>query len=351
VVFLFPGGGAGLGVSLVALFLLSSFLTGRYIAYARKKQILDIPNERSSHSMPTPRGGGVVFVSLLLLLFALFVLILPQERPLWLSLLFGGASVALIGWIDDKGGVSPKVRLAVHAVAVAWTLFQMGGLPSLSLGCVSLPMGKLGSCLALIGGIWAINLYNFMDGIDGLAAGQAIIASLTAVLLLKGANPTIALALLVTAAAVLGFLFWNRPPARVFMGDVGSGFLGFVFFSFLLRTERGGEMPALLWLVLLSVFIIDATLTLLKRLWEGKNLSQAHRDHLYQQFVIAGHGHAAVAVRALLISFCVAFMVYFFPGDVMALFTIVYGFLGTAWLLIYRRFSCVALTESGEKLS
>ncbi|WP_448807365.1 MraY family glycosyltransferase [Aminobacterium colombiense] len=331
-VFSFPRGGAGLGVSLVALFLLSSFLTGRYIAYARKKQILDIPNERSSHSIPTPRGGGVVFVSLLLLLFTLFVFILPQERPLWLSLLFGGAAVALIGWIDDKGGVSPKVRLAVHAVAVAWTLFQMGGLPSLSLGCVSLPLGKLGSCLALIGGIWAINLYNFMDGIDGLAAGQAIIASLSAVFLLKGANSTIALALLVTAAAVLGFLFWNRPPARVFMGDAGSGFLGFVFFSFLLRTERGGEMPALLWLVILSVFIIDATLTLLLRFWEGKKLSQPHRDHLYQKFIITGCSHGSVTIGALSLSLCVSLFAYTLIKQIFLLFLVVYSFLVIAWL-------------------
>jgi len=320
-----------------AFALLSWYGTGRYIAYAKRNAILDIPNERSSHAVPVPRGGGVVFVILLLVLFAVLLFVLPEERALWLSLLIGGAAVALVGWIDDKRGLPPKIRLLTHAAAVAWTLFQLGGLPRLSLGFALLPLGLFGSFLALVGGVWAINLYNFMDGIDGLAAGQAVLGALAAAFLLKGSSPSLVLALLMLSASVLGFLLWNRPPAKVFMGDAGSGFLGFAFFTLLLRTERGGELPALLWCVLFAPFIIDATLTLLKRMRARKRLSEAHREHLYQQFIIAGHSHTRVTGGVLLLSLCGIFVACGWPEYPLAVFAAVYGILGAGWRWGYRR--------------
>ena len=149
----------------------------------------------------------------------------------------------------------------------------------------------------------------------------------------------LALALLPLAAALLGFLLWNRPPARVFMGDAGSGFLGFALFALLLRTERGGELPALLWLVLFAPFVLDATLTLLKRLRERKRLSQAHREHLYQRFIIAGHSHARVTASMLLLGLGAALAALVWRAHPLALFAAVYGLLGVGWAAVYRRVS------------
>lgn len=291
------------GLALIALSALSWLGTGRYISYAEKAQIIDKPNERSCHIVPTPRGGGLVFVVLFLAVIAVFFFRFPQERRLWFSLLGGGSAVALIGWIDDRRGLSAKVRLLVHLGAVLFALICLGGLPNLSLGKWNLHLGLWGYPLALLGGVWSINLYNFMDGIDGIAASECIFVALAGglFLLFAGSIP-LALAVFTLAACALGFIPWNWQPAKVFMGDVASGFLGFVFAVFAIASEGKGTVPLVVWAMLLSVFVADATFTILRRIRNGERLSDAHRTHAFQVAVQKGCSHKKVVLAMLCIN-------------------------------------------------
>jgi Fuc2NAc and GlcNAc transferase len=160
---------------------------------------------------------------------------------------------------------------------------------------MTIPLGPAGALLSVLGIVWAINLYNFMDGIDGIAAAEAIVASLAgAGLLLWQGQGDLASISLIVAGASAGFLVWNWEPARIFMGDVGSGFLGFVFGTLALASERRGAMPALVWILLLGLFFGDATVTLLRRMLRGERWFEAHSNHAYQRLVRAGLRHRTV---------------------------------------------------------
>jgi Fuc2NAc and GlcNAc transferase len=154
----------------------------------------------------------------------------------------------------------------------------------------------------MLGIVWLTNLYNFMDGIDGIAAVEAITVGLAGALLLAGREPSLALVALVVAGAAGGFLVWNWPPAKLFMGDVGSGFLGYIFGGLALASENVGALPALLWLVLLGPFFVDTTLTLLRRIARGERWWAAHRTHAYQRAVQAGWSHRRVTTLVAALS-------------------------------------------------
>ncbi|MDQ3460712.1 MAG: glycosyltransferase family 4 protein [Deinococcota bacterium] len=290
---------------------LGYWLTGRIWCYARDAGILDIPNGRSSHIKATPRGGGLSFGLIFLGSCTVFFWLLPESRALWVALLGGGALIVAIGWLDDRYDVVYRLRLAVHALAAAWVVFWLGGLGQVELGVATLPLGVLGSLLAWLGVIWLINLYNFMDGIDGLAAGQAVVVSLAAgSLLLAAGYWPLALACWTLTAATAGFLYWNWPPAKIFMGDVGSGLLGFVFAALALYTEGRGMMPLLLWILLLAPFIVDATATLLYRIAKRENWLEAHCSHAYQRAVQRGYSHLQVTSCVLLIDGVLVLLAY-----------------------------------------
>ena len=286
---------------LSAAFFVSLFGTRWYFSKSSGKLILDIPNERSSHSVPTPRGGGVVFSAVFLASILVFYIAVPENGELWRALLGSGGIVAFTGWVDDRNHLSPKARLLAQSVAVAWALFCLGGMPELILTkTITLKLGILGTMLAFIGGVWLINLYNFMDGIDGIAGGQGVFASLAgAWFFLQTGQATIATSLALLAVTLAGFLWWNWPPAKVFMGDVGSGFLGIVFFVYALEGEHTDSAPALVWAVLLSPFVIDATLTLFRRMKRKEKLFQAHKSHVYQLAVQEGYSHQVVSLSFL----------------------------------------------------
>ncbi|MGF6209948.1 MraY family glycosyltransferase [Pseudomonas frederiksbergensis] len=251
--------------------------------YALAKSLIDIPNERSSHSVPTPRGGGVaIVVSFLLALPALAGLDLLSPAALC-GLFVSSLLVAVIGFADDHGHIAARWRLLGHFMAAAWALYWLNGLPPLEVLGVSVDLGWFGDALALVYLVWMLNLYNFMDGIDGLASAEAIsvCAAICVIYWFTGFTALVWGPLLL-AAAVAGFLFWNFPPARIFMGDAGSGFLGIVLGA--LAIHAAWAAPELLWswLILLGVFIVDATWTLITRLIKGDKIYQAHRSHTYQ---------------------------------------------------------------------
>jgi Fuc2NAc and GlcNAc transferase len=277
--------------ALLGAALVSWLLTGLVRRYALRSRLLDIPNERSLHRAPTPRGGGLAIAVVTLAglaLAALFSNIPP--RVAW-AMGGGGALVVAVGWLDDRRGVSARARAAVHAAAACWAAYWIWG---------ELTAGAVAGVVCII---WAINLYNFMDGIDGLAGVEAAsVGSIAGALLLMGGRQDLALVAVIVAAAAAGFLGWNWPPARIFMGDVGSGFLGFTFGALALFAGRSGALPLALALMLAGVFAVDATVTLLRRMARGEHWYQAHRSHAYQRLVQAGATHAEVTTGVLIVN-------------------------------------------------
>lgn len=251
--------------------------------YAIASSLMDMPNMRSSHSVPTPRGGGVAIVlSFLLTLPVLAFWGAVEWSDTW-ALLGAGALVAGVGFLDDHGHIAARWRLLAHFTAAGWALAWIGGMPPVQLAGTAFDLGWLGHILAAFYLVWMLNLYNFMDGIDGIASVEAVCACLGACLVygLMG-HSGLMVAPLLLVVAVLGFLYWNFPPARIFMGDAGSGFLGLILA--VLSLQAAWVDPGLLWvwLILLGVFIVDATFTLGRRLLRGDKVYEAHRSHAYQ---------------------------------------------------------------------
>ena len=269
--------------SLVLSLLIAWALTAALRHYALKRNVLDIPNARSSHTRPTPRGGGVAFV-LVFSIFGAASIALPFNAPpnTW-ALIGAGLIVAITGFIDDHRPLAARWRLVGHFAGALLVLWSFGGLPTFIVLGVGVDLGIAGWVIGTLYIVWLLNLYNFMDGIDGLAGAQALCVTLGGTLLyaLLGHTQLIWLPLLL-ASSVAGFLMWNFPPAKIFMGDAGSGFLGLMLAA--LSLQAGHIDPNLLysWLILLGVFVCDATLTLLRRLINGEKVYQAHRSHAYQ---------------------------------------------------------------------
>lgn len=269
--------------SLLAILILSLLMTAALRRYALVRSVIDVPNARSSHTVPTPRGGGVAIVLSFLLSLVTLMLDGFEQSSTLVAIGGGGALIAVIGFMDDHGHIAARWRLLGHFAAAAWILVWIGGLAPLPLFGWTLDLGLLGGLLAAVYLVWLLNLYNFMDGIDGIASVEAITASLSAALLywLSGLNGPAVLPLLL-AAAVGGFLFWNFPPAKIFMGDAGSGFIGIVLGGLSLQAAWVSPPMFWCWLILLGVFIVDATYTLVRRLLRGDKVYEAHRSHAYQ---------------------------------------------------------------------
>ncbi|MFI8726237.1 glycosyltransferase family 4 protein [Stutzerimonas kunmingensis] len=288
---------------LLVILLLSWLLTGGVRRYAVSRSLLDVPNARSSHSVPTPRGGGLAIV--LAFLGALPMLMLEDVlswSTMW-ALLGGGALVAALGFLDDHGHVAARWRLLGHFLAAGWVLLWLGGLPPLRVGEATLELGWMGHGLAMFGLVWLLNLYNFMDGIDGIAAVEAVCACFGGALLyvLMG-YPSQAWTPLALAFAVLGFLYWNFPPARIFMGDSGSGFLGLVLGALALQAAWIASELLWAWLILLGVFAVDATWTLMHRLLRRQRVYEAHCSHAYQSASRHFGRHKPVTLAVVLLN-------------------------------------------------
>jgi Fuc2NAc and GlcNAc transferase len=301
------------------------------IRHASALRLQDLPNQRSSHNVPKPRGGGagIVVAFLITLPFALPAGSLSSWQG-WLPLA-AGVMLALVGLADDLKGLGLGTRLAAQTLALlvlfgalAWgstagesdlgLLAVVSGMPSVAAALSAhLPAWLAGALdvllvpVLVLGGLWWINLFNFMDGIDALAASQALFM-LAASLALKLTGPAMDTALLafvaapvpaasvVLAAAVAGFLLLNWPPARIFMGDAGSLFLGFSIFALAAHDVTYGDMSLWTWLILGSVFIVDATVTLVRRFATGRRVTAAHRSHLYQRLSRRWGRHGRVAL-------------------------------------------------------
>lgn len=279
-------------------FLLSVALTSAVRRYALRTNLLDEPNARSSHSRATPRGGGLgIALASMVGLVALWCFDLIELRAL-AGFLSGGALIATIGFLDDRKGVAAVVRLAVHVAAACIGVSLLGGVPQIELGSLRFELGAGGFVLSVVCLVWMTNLFNFMDGIDGIAGSEAVFvmfAGAALMILLNGSSGFAAICL-VFGAASLGFLVWNWPPARIFMGDVGSGYLGYCIGLAALAAAKGRELQVIPFLILGGVFFVDATLTLLRRLARGEPAHQAHRTHAYQLLAVRWASHLRVTL-------------------------------------------------------
>jgi len=278
---------------LVVAFVLTFVM--RRVSLARG--LLDVPNERSSHATPTPRGGGVAIVIGSLGAFIGLWLLCAVDTNLFIALAGGGLAVAVIGLIDDRRPLPASVRLIVHIAAAAWALTWLAKSSGPHLTAAI-------QLVALLGIIWTLNLYNFMDGIDGIAASEGVFVSWAGagLLLLAGGSFGIAAMALAVGAACLGFLIWNWPPARIFMGDVGSAYLGYVIGVLALAGARENAVTLWVWLILGAVFFVDATLTLVRRMFRGERVHQAHRSHAYQWLARRWASHKRVTVAVLAVN-------------------------------------------------
>jgi len=249
------------------------------------RRLLDVPGERSSHASPTPRGGGLALTVAHALGLVAAALLDCSPASIAIAVAGGGSVVAAVGFMDDHGHVPAWQRLICHFVGCAWVVWWLGTLPPVNFGAGSVDLGVAGTLLLLVGLVWFLNLFNFMDGIDGIAAVQALSMSLSAAILLWLTAGGLAPALppILLAAATLGFLAWNWPPAKIFMGDVGSGYLGLALGATALWTVTEGWLTVWVWLVLAGVFLVDATVTLVTRMMAGASFSVAHRSHAYQR--------------------------------------------------------------------
>lgn len=293
----------------LAIIVLSFFGTWLVRRYAIYKSILDIPNDRSSHTNPTPHGGGLAVAIALFSGLSCFFVMGKIESSLFFALLCG-VPLTLIGFADDIFNLKPAVRFLVQFVCAGLALFFLGGLQNLAFGTWKLELAIPFAFLSFVAIIWSINLFNFLDGIDGYIGTEVVflgIASFALIGQLVG---------LLLAASVLGFLFWNWPKAKIFMGDVGSTLLGFTIAVLAIYCQNTHLLNLPVWLILTSVFWYDATITLWRRFHNGEQLSQAHRKHAYQRLVQSGWSHQKTTLGALLINMVglgMAFMAHRFP--------------------------------------
>lgn len=319
---------------LLTSLLITLLLVRGAIGYAHRRGMLDHPGQRRSHRLPTPRGGGIGIVVAMLICLPGALWSRPAAWPLGViaGLLVALLLVALAGWWDDHRALPIWPRLGAQVLAT--------GVFSLALLMAGLPWWWLP--LLLIGGVWSINLHNFMDGIDGLLAQQAIfVGGGLALLAWVAAQPALAVAAATLAASASGFWYYNRPPARIFMGDVGSGSVGMLIFAFSAMLWR--QNHALLWpaLILSSAFVVDASLTLLTRMWRGRRWYTAHREHLYQWLARRGGTHArADAIYLgwnLLIAAPLAWLAWSHLRMALPIALVVYLGAAAAWLALKRR--------------
>ncbi len=291
-------------ILLAVSFVTAVMLTGLLRSVAIRIGFLDNPVARSSHSIPTPIGGGLAVVLPVFIASAYAVYMGQLEKGFFLSL-FGAYAVAILGLIDDLKNVHVIWRIPLHFCAALWSLFWLGELPALDFGFFTILNQSVLFTLALLALVWLTNLFNFMDGIDGLAGAELLfVTGFSLVTGISGIQSGGSGLLTVACASAAGFLVWNWHPARIFMGDVGSSFAGFFIGIMALFTVQAGVMTYWTWLILLTTFAVDATLTLTCRFWRGDRWFEGHNTHAYQHAARKFQSHRKVTIATILVNIC-----------------------------------------------
>ncbi len=298
-------------MSYLIVFVCSFFATYLIKNYAIKNALVAEVNERSSHTVATPHGGGIaIAITWFGALFSLHVSDKIDEKLFYALLL--GSILSVVSYLDDLFELSPKIRLFTQSGVALGALFFLGGLVKIDFGIFELTNPFLLNIFAFFLIVWFINLYNFLDGIDGYAGSEAIFLAIAGFLLFGGEH------FLFLALAVLGFLVWNWQKAKIFMGDVGSTLLGFNIAVFTLYYANKASENLWIWILLFGVFWFDATLTLFRRFKNKEKLSQAHRKHAYQRLTQSGWSHQKVVLFSVLVNFILFASLYFISNVFLA---------------------------------
>jgi len=262
------------------------------------------PSARCAHTVPTPHGGGIAIAIASIALAVMFAVLDWAPDTSVMAFVCLGLTMLVVGVWDDFGDVSAKLRLCLHFVVVGVGLWSVPVLPTFSLFGYSIDSSSLYLVwpVLLIAWVWLINLYNFMDGIDGLAGVQALVlfGGMALNFWFMGFTDWAWICLFMLAV-LLGFMVWNWPPAKIFMGDGGSGFLGFVIGFLMLLSASQTHVSMWSWIIILTLFVADATTTLVTRLYTGQNPLQAHNLHAYQKLARRCASHLPVTVGYALV--------------------------------------------------
>lgn len=279
----------------IALAFVSLSLTNLFRILAIKKKLYNLPNERSAHKIPTPRIGGIAIIITWYIGIISFFLLGAIENELFFALI-SGLGLACVSIIDDIKEVKPSIRFFVQILVSVVAFYFLGGLRDFFIPDIGFDYSYILYPLVIIGMAWFINLFNFMDGIDGFAANEAITISL--ILFIFSGN----LVNLLLIACIAGFLFWNWPKAKIFMGDAGSTQLGFVLIVLGIHFHNTLNLSILNWIMIAAPFWFDASYTLFLRWRKGEKITQAHNKHAYQRLVQAGFSHKEVNLILILIN-------------------------------------------------
>ncbi|MFW2235609.1 MraY family glycosyltransferase [Aliarcobacter butzleri] len=287
------------------ILLLISFLLTYFIKnYMIKKSLIATVNERSSHSVPTPHGGGIA-ISITWFIGLFYLFFTNQIEQNFFYALLCGIVISIVSFFDDIYELSPKSRLIIQAIVAIGGLYFLGGFETLTFGIFDIQNSIFTNIFAFFMIIWFINLYNFLDGINGYAGSEAIFLAFAGFIFFTGNH------FLVLAVAVLGFLYWNWNKAKIFMGDVGSTLLGYNVAIFTIYYANQEPTNFWIWIILFSVYWFDATLTLIRRKLNKEKLSQAHKKHAYQRLTQAGWSHYKVTNYSIGLNVLLFAIVYF----------------------------------------
>lgn len=296
------------------LLLITSFTLTYFIKnYAIKKSLVADVNERSSHDVPTPHGGGIA-IALTWFAGLIYLYMYEMIEPNLFYALIIGVVISAVSYADDLFELSPKVRLLVQGGVAISGLVALGGLEAINFGFFTVENQILTNVFAFFMIVWFINLYNFLDGIDGYAGSEALFLAIAGLVLFGGEH------FIVLAVAVLGFLLWNWHRAKIFMGDVGSTLLGYTVAIFTIYYANESSQNLWIWIILFGLFWFDATLTLFRRYKNGEKLSQAHRKHAYQRLTQSGWSHSKVTIYGLGLNVIIFLLVYFISNIVIGFF-------------------------------
>ena len=295
------------------MFIASVLITWIVRMLALRADVIDNPNERSSHTVPTPRGGGLAFVAIWFIGMTIEFIANNVEADLYFAMLSGLLIVA-VGVVDDVRNVSAKMRLAIQVSASAAALYFLGGFQRLDFGFYVFENVYILTPIALIGFVWFINLFNFLDGIDGYVGLETVFIFIFIAVMFQDVYA------LLLSVAVAGFLVWNWQPAKIFMGDVGSTLIGFNVAICMTYYSNHDQLSVFIFLIITSAFWFDATYTLIKRWRNRENLGEAHRKHAYQRITQSGFSHQKTSLLLLLTNALLgifAYLAYIYSDFIM----------------------------------
>ena len=282
-----------------------TYLLVRWLLMGNQKLLaIDRPNERSLHTRVVPRGGGLAVVCVIALLWVTLSVVSGDQQLIHVILFGGLVAVCGVGFADDRDSISAIGRLIIELLVALLVVLSVGGPLTFSAGGLQVPIpGWLGITCAAFGIVWMTNLYNFMDGVDGMVAGpSAVVALCLAIWFFNVEDAVLFYLNLGVAGSCVGFLILNWSPAKIFMGDVGSLALGYYFAVMALIGVVEHDLPIGAFIILYGLFLVDTSVTLFRRMMTGKRWWEAHTEHYYQRAIRAGFTHAQVAAGAIILT-------------------------------------------------